>query len=121
LRYVENLRDKEEMVHAYEPETGINLSDVEDELISLDDLKDCQEGRDESSNCQVGNEMRSLEDLIDCQEEIHGNSNCQEGTEMGSIDPIDCQVGRGREEISYCQLGKGENMSSEVSSYRKDR
>jgi hypothetical protein len=66
LRYVESLRDEEEMVHACEPETGRNLRDVEDELRSLDDLKDCQEGRDESSNCQVGNEMQSLEDLIDC-------------------------------------------------------
>jgi hypothetical protein len=30
------------------------------------DLINCQEGRDEFLNCQVGNEMRSLEDIIDC-------------------------------------------------------
>jgi hypothetical protein len=66
LRYVESLRDEDEMVHACELETGRNISDVEDELRSLDDLKDCQEGRDGSSNCQVGHEMISLEDLIDC-------------------------------------------------------
>jgi hypothetical protein len=74
MRYVESLRDKEEMVHVCESETGRNLSDVKDELRSLDDLKDCQEGKDEFSNCQLGNGMRSLEDLIDCQEDNHGNS-----------------------------------------------
>jgi hypothetical protein len=68
LRYVESLSDdEEEVVHVCEPEAGRNLSD--DELRSLDDLKYCQEGRDEISNCQVGNKKRSLvDDLIDCQE-----------------------------------------------------
>jgi hypothetical protein len=53
------------------------------------------------SGCQEGHEMRSLEDLIDCQE--------------------------GREEIPYCQVGKGEQMrlseslmNSEVSSDQRE-
>jgi hypothetical protein len=76
LRHVESLRDdEEEMVQVCEPEAGRNLSDVEDELRSLEDLRDChvcmdcQEGRTEIPNCQEGNEMRSLWDLIDCQED----------------------------------------------------
>jgi hypothetical protein len=44
----------------------------------------CQEGSEESSDCQMGNEMGSLEDLIDCQV--------------------------GRAEIPYFQVGKGEKM-----------
>jgi hypothetical protein len=35
---------------------------------SMEDLMNCQEGSDENSDFQVGNEMRSSEDLIDCQE-----------------------------------------------------
>jgi hypothetical protein len=66
LRHAKSLRDEEEMVHVCEPEARRNLSD-EDELRSLEDLRDCQEGRTKISNCQVGNEMRSLRDLIDCQ------------------------------------------------------
>jgi hypothetical protein len=104
---VKSLRDEEEMVHICEPEAGRNLSDDEEER-SLEDLMNCQVGKvdfqiarwairrdqvmisrlpggqNENSNCQEGNEMRSLEDLIDCQE--------------------------GREEIPYCQVGKGEQM-----------
>jgi hypothetical protein len=37
---VESLKDKEEMVHVCELETRRNLTDVKDELRSLDDLKD---------------------------------------------------------------------------------
>jgi hypothetical protein len=48
------------MVHVCEPEAGRNLSDVEDELRSTEDLIDCQEGRTKIPNFQVGNEMRSL-------------------------------------------------------------
>jgi hypothetical protein len=70
--------DEEEMVQVCEPEAGRNLSD-EDELRSLEDLRDCQEGRTKISNCQVGNEMRSLRDLIDCQEDSREISCCQEG------------------------------------------
>jgi hypothetical protein len=45
LRHAESLRDdEEEMVQVCEPEAGRNLSD-EDELRSLEDLIDCQEGR----------------------------------------------------------------------------
>jgi hypothetical protein len=35
---------------------------------SQDDLKDCHECRTKNLGCQEGNEMRSLEDLIDFQE-----------------------------------------------------
>jgi hypothetical protein len=91
LRHVESLRnDEEEMVQVCEPETRRNLSDAEDELRSLEDLRDCQDGRTKISNYQVGNEMRSLRDLIDCQEDSREISCCQEGNEMGSEDLIDC-------------------------------
>jgi hypothetical protein len=56
LRHAENLnRPEEEMVQVCEPEAGRNLSD-EDDMRSLEDLKDCQESRGEISNCQEGNE-----------------------------------------------------------------
>jgi hypothetical protein len=48
LRYVESLKDEEEMVHICEPEAGRNLSDDEEER-SSSDLIDCQVGRDEFS------------------------------------------------------------------------
>jgi hypothetical protein len=48
----------------------------------------CQEGRDEFSNFQVGNEMRSIEDLIDCQEGNNGNSYFQVGNEMRSTEDL---------------------------------
>jgi hypothetical protein len=92
-----------------EPEAGRNLSDDEEERSSRD-LIDCQVGRDGLSNCQVGNRMRSSEGLVYCQEGGAESSNFQEGTEMGSTDLIDCQVGRGRGETPYCQVGKGEQM-----------
>jgi hypothetical protein len=69
LRYVEGLRDIEEVVHICEPEDGRNLSD-EEEKRSLDDIRNCQVGSEELPICSVGNDMRSLEDLIDCQEGI---------------------------------------------------
>jgi hypothetical protein len=57
LRYAENLNGpEEEMVQICEPETGRNLS----EMRSVEDLKHCQEGREEIPNCQVGKELRSL-------------------------------------------------------------
>jgi hypothetical protein len=109
--------DEEEMVHVCEPEAGRNLSD-EDELRSLEDLRDFQEGRTKISNFQVGNEMRSLRDLIDCQEDSRGISDCQVGNEMRSLwDLIDCQGGS--RELPYFQEGKGEKMSSEMSSYQQ--
>jgi hypothetical protein len=74
LRHAESLRDEEDMVHVCDPEAGRNLSD-KDELRSLEDLKDYQEGKTKISNCQVGNEMRSLRDLVDCQEDNRGISN----------------------------------------------
>jgi hypothetical protein len=66
LRHAENLSDTEqEMVYICEPEVGRTLSDEEGR--SVKGLINFQEGRDEFSNFQVGNEMRSI-DLIDCQE-----------------------------------------------------
>jgi hypothetical protein len=48
LRYVENLNGpKEEMVQMCEPETRRDLNDVENELGSVGDLKNFQEGREE--------------------------------------------------------------------------
>jgi hypothetical protein len=85
LRYVESLKGEEDMVHICEPETGKSLSDDEEKRSSRD-LINYQVSSEESSDCQVGNEMGSLEDLIDCQE--------------------------GREEIPDFQVGKGENMNS---------
>jgi hypothetical protein len=115
---------KKEMVHVCEPEAGRNLSD-EDELRSLEDLRDCQEGRTKISNCQVGNEMRSLWDLIDCQEDSREISCCQEGNEMGSKDLIDCQ--EGSRKFPIFQVGRGTEvrlseslMNSEVSSDQRE-
>jgi hypothetical protein len=71
LRYVESLSDTE-LVCICEPEVGETLSDEEERSVSS--LINYQEGRDEFSNCQVGNEMRSLEDLIDWREDSSGNS-----------------------------------------------
>jgi hypothetical protein len=47
LRHAENLNGPEEVVQVCEPETGRSLSS-EDELGSAEDLKDCQEGRENS-------------------------------------------------------------------------
>jgi hypothetical protein len=63
LRYAESLSDTE-MVCICELEVGETLSDEEERSVS--GLINFQEGRDEFSNCQVGNGMRSLKDLIDC-------------------------------------------------------
>jgi hypothetical protein len=130
MRYDESLSDTE-LVCMCEPEVGETLSDEEERSVS--GLINCQEGRDEFSNCQVGNEMRSLEDLIDCQEDNSGNSYCQVGKEeqmrlseslmnsgmssgqqgvlmkMGSIDLVNYQVGRS--ELSSCQVGNGKRST----------
>jgi hypothetical protein len=79
LSYVENLNATDEMVCVCKMEVGEKLSD-EDERSSRD-IVDCQEGRDELPNFQVGNEMWSVGDLIDCQEGRGGSSNFQEGNE----------------------------------------
>jgi hypothetical protein len=47
LRYAENLNGPEEMVQICEPETGRILNDEENEMGSAEDLKNCQEGREE--------------------------------------------------------------------------
>jgi hypothetical protein len=108
LRHAENLSDtEEELVFICEPEFGKTLSDEEGR--SVKGLINCQEGRDEFSNFQVGNEMRSIEDFIDCQEGSSENSYFQVGNEMGSAeDLIDCQEGKG--EILDFQVGKGSKM-----------
>jgi hypothetical protein len=111
LRYAENLNGpEEEMVQVCEPETGRGLNDEENELGSAEDLKNCQEGREEIPVCQVGNELRSLRDLRDCQEDSQGISHCQLGNEMRSLrDLEDCQ--EGSRSIPYCQVGRDEQMS----------
>ena len=68
MREVKNLSDtKERVVYICEPEVGENLND--EERRSSRDLVDCQEGSNEISSCQIGNEKRSV-DLIDFQEGI---------------------------------------------------
>jgi hypothetical protein len=111
LRYAENLNGPEEMVQVCEPETGRGLSDEENELGSAEDLKNCQEGREEIPVFQVGNEMRSLRDLTDCQEDSQGISHCQLGNEMRSLrDLTDFQ--EGSERFPVFQVGKETEMES---------
>jgi hypothetical protein len=72
LRNAENLSDiMEELVCICELEVGKILSDEEGRLVK--GLINCQEGRNEFSNFQVGNEMGSIEDPVDCQEGRGGN------------------------------------------------
>jgi hypothetical protein len=117
LRHVENLSDtEEELIHICEPETGRNLSDDE-EGRSVTGLINCQEGRDEFSNCQVGNDMRSSEDILDCQEDNSGNSCFQVDHEMGSGDLINCQ--EGRSELSSCQVGNRRRSVEDLIDYQE--
>jgi hypothetical protein len=93
LRYVEDLGDEEEMVHVCEPETGKNLSDDEEKRL-LEDHVNYQEGRNESLDFHMGNEMVSLDDLRGFQVSNKELSSFQVGNEMRSLeDLIDCQVG----------------------------
>jgi hypothetical protein len=93
LRYVENLRGEEEVVHIYVPEHGKTLSDDEGKR-SENDLRNFQVGSEELSSCQVGNEKRSLVDLKYFQVSSNEISDFQVGDEMGSlVDLIDCQGG----------------------------
>jgi hypothetical protein len=118
--------DQKKRVQICEPETGRNLSDAEDEMGSAEDLKHCQEGREEIPNCQVGKELRSLRDLIDCHEDSQGISHCQVGNGSRSLrDLIDCQEGSSK--FPICQVGKGTEMGlseslmdSEVSSIQPE-
>jgi hypothetical protein len=98
LRYAENLKATEEkMIQVCEPETGRGLDDFENELGSAEDLKNCQEGREEIPDFQVGNGLRSLRDLRDCHEDSQGISHCQLGNGMRSLrDLEDCQEGSGK-------------------------
>jgi hypothetical protein len=94
LRPAENLNRPEKRVQVCEPETGRNLSDAEDEMGSDEDLKHCQEGREETPNFQVGKVLRSLRDLTDYHEDNQGISHCQVGNGSRSLwDLIDCQEG----------------------------
>jgi hypothetical protein len=116
--------DLKRMVQICEPETGRILGE-ENEMGSAEDLKNCQEGREEIPVFQVGNELRSLRDLTDCHEDSQGISHCQLGNEMRSLrDLEDCQEGSGS--ISNCQVGRDEHsrlseslMDSEVSSIQQ--
>jgi hypothetical protein len=85
LRDTEKLDGPEEMVHICEPETRRDLS----ELGSAEDLKNCQEGREEIPVFQVGSELRSLRDLRDYHEDSQGISHCQLGNEMGSLQDLE--------------------------------
>jgi hypothetical protein len=104
MRYVQNLRGEEEMVHICEPKTGRHLNDDEEKR-SKKSLKNCQVSSEELSGCQKGNEKRSMIDLKDYQVGSEESSDFQVGNEMGSSeDLIDCQEDRA--EISYFQVGK---------------
>jgi hypothetical protein len=85
LRYVENLDGPKEMVQVCEPETRRGPNDEENELGSVGDLKNCQEGREEIPVFQVGNELRSLWDLTDYHEDSQGISHCHLGNDMRSL------------------------------------
>ena len=100
LRYDKNLYDTEdEVVHICEPETGKSPSDNEDKRL-VDDLKDCQKGNNELSDCQVGNDMRLIEDFTNYQEGRNGLSSCQVGNGKRSVGGlIYCQ--RSINESSY--------------------
>jgi hypothetical protein len=116
------LQQDKKMVQVCELETGESLNDLENELGSVEDVNNCQEGREEILNFQEGNEFRSLRDLTYCQEDSQGISHCQLGNERRSLRDIeDCL--EGSEDISYCQVGRDENarldeslMDSEESS-----
>jgi hypothetical protein len=88
LRHAENLNRPEERVQICEPGTGINLSDDEDEMGSAEDLKNCQEGREENSNFQEGKGLRSLRDLAYFHENSWGISHCQEGNGSRSLQDL---------------------------------
>jgi hypothetical protein len=105
LRYVENLNGlEEEMVQVCEPETGKFFSE-ENELGSFEDLKHCQEGSGNISDCQVGRDENSRlsESLMDSEV-----SSIQQGLlmKMGLVDLIVCQESNGS--IPYFQVGRDE-------------
>jgi hypothetical protein len=92
-------------------------------LGSSDDLKDCQESREEEIlDFQEGNELRSAEDLMDYQEDSEEIVHCQPRNDGRSDEDLeDCQ--EGSRSVSNCQVGKNENarpseglMDSEESS-----
>jgi hypothetical protein len=61
----------------------------------------------------VGNEMRSVGDIVDCQEGIGGSSYFHEGNEKRLVrDLTDCQEGRTR--VSSFQVGTNEVILSKI-------
>jgi hypothetical protein len=115
LKYAENLSDIE-VVCICEPEVGETLSDEEGRSVSS--LINCEEGKDEFSNCQVGNEMRSLEDLIDCQEDGSGNSYCHVRNNMRLAEYLtNCQGGRNG--LSSCQVGNRKRLEEGIMYYHR--
>jgi hypothetical protein len=104
LRYAENLKATEEkMICHCETETGRGLYDDEEDELRLDeDLKYCQEGREEEiPDCQEGNESRSVEDLMDCQEDSQGIPHCQQGNDKRSLRDLE-DYQEGSRSISVC-------------------
>jgi hypothetical protein len=125
LRNTKNLNEpEEELIHIYEPETEINLSD-EEERRSYEDLINCQVGENGLSSCQVVNGKRPSGDLEYFMGSSAKSSNFQVGNEMGSVDLIDRQVGS--REFPNCQVEKEKDMrlsenlrSLEVSSFQRE-
>jgi hypothetical protein len=107
LRHTKNLDRLEEMVQICEPEIGRILGE-ENKMGSVEDLKNCQEGREEIPYCQVGKDEHSRlsESLVES-----NVSSIQQGVlmKMGSVDLIVCQ-GSSRE-IPYCHMGRDEQVS----------
>jgi hypothetical protein len=107
-----------------EPETGKILGE-ENELGSVEDLKNCQEDREEIAIFQVAKELISAEDIRECHEDSQGISHFQLGNKMRSLrDLKDYQEGSGS--ISDCQEGRDEHlrlfeslMDSEMSSIQQ--
>jgi hypothetical protein len=125
LRYAEDLRATEEdmICHCW-PESGKSLDDDDDDwnkLESVDGFKYCRLGRkEEIPVCQEDNELGSIEDLKDCREDSQGISNGQLGMDQRSRRGLeDCQ--EGSESIEDCQEGSGSVLSCLVGKDEKLR
>jgi hypothetical protein len=105
LKYANTLNDIE-LVCIYESEVGEILSDEEGRSVS--GLINCQEGRNEFSNCQVELRKISVEGLTYYQGGSDENSNFHMGNEMGSLDLIGFQVSSRK--FPNFQVGRGKEM-----------